>query len=86
MRILGITDGQTSGAAVIEDGQILSAVNEERIVRLKLARGFPRKSIEEALHLSGSAPRDIGAVAVGQVNMNLREEVTDWPGWFEARD
>ena len=49
MRILGITDGQTSGAAVIEDGRILSAINEERIVRIKMARGFPRKAIQEAL-------------------------------------
>ena len=37
MRILGITDGQTSGAAVIEDGRILAAINEERIARIKHA-------------------------------------------------
>jgi carbamoyltransferase len=85
MRILGITDGQTSGAAVVEDGRILAAVNEERISRIKLARGFPRASIAEVLRLSGTRPQDVGAVAVAQVNMELHEEVTDWPGWFEAR-
>jgi carbamoyltransferase len=85
MRILGITDGQTSGAAVIEDGRILAAINEERIVRVKLARGFPWKSIEEVLRLTGTRPAEVSAVAVAQVNMSLREEVTDWPGWFEAR-
>lgn len=86
MRILGITDGQTSGAAIIEDGRILAAINEERILRIKMARGFPHASINEVLKLSGTEAKDIGAVAVAQVNMELREEVTDWPGWFEARD
>ncbi len=38
MRFLGFHDGQTSGAAIVEDGQILAAVNEERLVRLKQAR------------------------------------------------
>jgi len=85
MRILGITDGQTSGAAVIEDGRILAAINEERIVRIKMARGFPWKAIREALALSGTDPADIGGVAVAQVDMEFREEVDGWPGWFEAR-
>lgn len=85
MRILGLTDGQTSGAAVIEDGRILAAVNEERIVRIKLARGFPWQAIEEVLRLSNTMPHEIKVVAVAQVNMEFREEVTDWPGWFEAR-
>ena len=86
MRILGITDGQTSGAAVVENGRIVAAVNEERIVRIKLARGFPRESIREVLRIAGVGPDSIDAVAVGQVNMEFREEIADWPGWFEARD
>ena len=86
MRILGITDGQSSGAAIIEDGRILAAVNEERIVRIKMARGFPRESIREVLRISGVDANDIDGVAVAQANMELREEIEGWPGWFEARD
>lgn len=86
MRILGITDGQTSGAAIVEDGRILAAINEERIVRKKMARGFPWASISEVLKLSNTDPSEVSGVAVAQVNMELREEVVDWPGWFEARD
>ena len=82
MRILGITDGQTSGAAIIEDGRILAAVNEERIVRLKLARGFPWKSIQAVLDLTGTDASQIAGVAVAQKNMELREDVSGWPGWF----
>lgn len=85
MRILGLTDGQTSGASIIENGRILAAINEERIVRIKLARGFPWKSIEEVLRLSNTRPHEIQAVAVANINIEFREEVTDWPGWFEAR-
>lgn len=86
MRILGITDGQTSGAAIIENGRILAAINEERIVRIKMARGFPRASIGEVLSLTGTEPKDIDGIAVAQVNMEFREKIGDWPGWFEARD
>ena len=72
MRILGITDGQTSGAAIIDDGRIIAAINEERIARIKLARGFPwhcrsRKSSK----LSNTHPREISAVGVGQMTWSL---------------
>jgi carbamoyltransferase len=85
MRILGITDGQTSGAAIIEDGRILAAINEERIARIKLARGFPWQSIQEVLRMTHTAPSEISAVGVAQVNMEFTEQIKDWPGWFEAR-
>ena len=85
MRILGITDGQTSGAAIVEDGRILAAVNEERIARIKLARGFPWQSIPEVLRLTDTTAKEIGAVAVAQIDMEFREQVAEWPGWFEAR-
>jgi carbamoyltransferase len=85
MRILGITDGQASGAAIIEDGRILAAINEERIARIKLARGFPWQSIHEVLRLTNTGPREVDAVAVAQIDMEFREQVADWPGWFEAR-
>lgn len=83
---LGIAEGQTSGACVVQDGRILSAINEERIVRIKQARGFPRKSIQEALHLAGATPDDISGVAASDLRIRWREEIDGWPGWFEARN
>ncbi len=85
MLVLGIADGQTSGACVVRDGEILAAVNEERIVRLKQARGFPRQSISEVLQIAGVDAADIEGVALAEINMKLREQVDGWPGWFEAR-
>lgn len=85
MVILGITDGQTSGAAIVVDGKIVAAVNEERLVRLKQARGFPRTSIKAVLQMAGMNPSDIDGVAVAQRNMEFRNEVAPWNGWFEER-
>ena len=85
MKILGIHDGQTSGASVVVDGRLVSAVNEERLVRLKQARGFPRRSISEALRLAGVAADEVDGVALGHRDMSLREEVRAWRGWFEER-
>ncbi len=85
-RWLGITDGQTSGAAIIEDGVILAAVNEERLNRVKMTRGFPRTAIAEVMRLTSTSPAGLGGVAIAQSDMELREETAPWPGWFEARD
>ena len=85
MKILGITDMQTSGAAIIEDTHILTAINEERLVRKKMARGFPRQSIRKVLELGNIDPKEIDAVAVAQINGFFSDEILEWKGWFEER-
>ncbi len=85
MIILGITDGQTSGAAIVKDGNILAAVNEERLAKLKQARGFPWESIKAVMEIANVSPDDIDGVAVAQHNMEFRCEVAAWEGWFEER-
>lgn len=86
MKLLGIHDGQTSGAAVVVDGRLEAAVNEERLVRKKQARGFPWTSIGEALRVAGVAPLELDGVAFAHREMSLREEVRGWRGWFEERN
>ncbi len=49
MRVLGIADKADSGIAVIEDGKIIFAVNEERLTRKKLQAGFPVQSLKAML-------------------------------------
>lgn len=65
MRILGLSDHIISGAAIIEDGVVTAAVNEERLVRKKMVMGFPWKSIEMVLALANLRPDQIDAIAVG---------------------
>ena len=50
MRILGLYDDHNCGAAVIEDGRILAAIEEERLSRIKLHNG----NVEE------QGPRRVG--------------------------
>lgn len=67
------------------DGVILSATNEERISRLKMAYGFPRQSIAEVLRLAGVKPADIDLVACASVNNHFYNGLRPFDGWF-AKD
>ena len=69
MRILGIYDDHNAGSAVIEDGKILAAVEEERLSRIKLHNGNedgePILSLEMVLKMTNSRPENIDKVAIG---------------------
>src|SRR5688572_23375774 len=82
MKILGIADGLNSGAALIENGKILYAVNEERLIRAKMATGFPRESICRVLEDTHTRPEDIDVIAVAMVNDYFREKAVPFEGWF----
>jgi carbamoyltransferase len=61
--ILGINDAQDAGAALIDKGKIIAAVNEERFTQEKNDVGFPYNSIK---YLISNHP-EIDAVAVGWI-------------------
>ena len=82
MKVLGIADGLTSGAALLENGKILYAVNEERLIRAKMATGFPRESICKVLEDTRTRPEDIDAIAIAMVNDYFREKAVPFEGWF----
>ena len=63
MNILGIWDGHDSGAALLQDGRLLFAVNEERLTRRKLEIVFPARSIAACLTHAQIAPQQIHLVA-----------------------
>ncbi len=63
--VLGVVDGlHDAGAAVVIDGRIVAAVNEERFTRVKLQGGLPQRSIESVLSTAGIEARDVDHVAV----------------------
>ena len=49
MYILGIHDGHNCGAALINEGKVVTSISEERLTRKKNEVGYPRLSIEECL-------------------------------------
>ena len=63
MKVLGVWDGHDAGAAVLADGRILAAINEERLSRRKLDVGFPARSIRACLELAKMAAQDLDVVA-----------------------
>ncbi|MDJ0522332.1 MAG: carbamoyltransferase C-terminal domain-containing protein [Planctomycetota bacterium] len=64
--VLGIVDGlHDAGAALVADGRIIAAANEERFTRVKLQGGMPRQSVEAVLATAGMGYEDIDAIAVG---------------------
>lgn len=64
MKILGLSAFyHDSGAALIEDGHIIAAAQEERFTRIKHDSGFPVKSIEYCLKQAGIKAGDIDAIA-----------------------
>ena len=63
MNILGIWDGHDSGAALLQDGRLRFAVNEERLSRRKLEVCFPAQSIAACLAQTSVRPEQIQLVA-----------------------
>ncbi|HEX9757389.1 MAG TPA: carbamoyltransferase C-terminal domain-containing protein [Nitrospiria bacterium] len=80
MKILGITDHIISGAAILEDGKVLAAVNEERLVRKKMVMGFPRKSIAEVFRLANVRPDEMDQVAVASQWGTFLNKYVDFDG------
>ncbi len=61
-----------SGAALIKNGEVLAAINEERLTRKKIEGCFPFKSIEKVCELSGVTPQDVNAVALAGLGPRSR--------------
>ena len=69
MRILGIYDDHNCGCAIIEEGRILAAVEEERLSRIKFHNGTtsdgpPKRSLQKVLELTGSGRDQIDRIAL----------------------
>tara|TARA_B110001450_G_scaffold16561_1_gene15294 strand:+ start:17243 stop:19066 length:1824 start_codon:yes stop_codon:yes gene_type:complete len=72
--ILGIHLGHDATACLINDkGDILAAVAEERLTRVKYHTGFPYKAIEEVLSIAKISKGDISHITYG-ANVYLSEE------------
>jgi carbamoyltransferase len=81
--ILGIGDHVNCGSALVQDGKLVSAINDERLVREKMVFGVPRESIKMILATHHLAPTDIDAIAVATQRQHLVEHYTDFKdGWF----
>ncbi|MFV9646054.1 MAG: carbamoyltransferase [Desulfobacterales bacterium] len=83
MQILGIGDHVSCGSALVKDGRLVAAINDERLVREKMVFGVPRESIKMILTMCGISPDEIDAIAVATKNQHFIDAYLDFKnGWF----
>ena len=59
MRTVAIHDGHNASVAVVEDGRVVAACQEERLTRVKNQGGTPVHALSEVLRLSGTDSFDL---------------------------
>ena len=64
MRILGLSNMRVAAAAVVENGRIIAAAEEERFVRLKHVTALPLHAIRFCLQTAGVRLEALDAIAV----------------------
>jgi len=64
MKILGVHDGHNASVALLEDGKITFALQEERPTNVKNFFGFPEKALNFLFSHKNIGPKDIDFVAL----------------------
>lgn len=60
---LGIHDGHNAAAALLADGALVFAIQEERLTGHKNHYGFPARAIQQCLRFAGIQAADVGELA-----------------------
>ncbi len=75
-----------AAAALVVDGELVAAAEEERFNRVKHCAGFPALAARWCLEAAGLAPADLDHVAIGRVELlypfaenELRELMQSYP-------
>jgi len=66
--VSGINDGYVCGAALIRNGKVIAAVQEERLSNIKHHSGVPEISIKEVFKIANVHPSEIDAIAIVSLN------------------
>src|SRR5262245_40220096 len=61
MLVCGIHDGHNASAALVRDGRLLGALQEERPRRVKNWHGFPARAVEILLAAAGASWSEVDA-------------------------
>ena len=82
MYILGISEiDNDSGVTLLKDSEVVCAINEERLSRIKRHQGFPHLSVKWALDQAGISLTDVDRIAIAKtsptVNQGLFYRVRD---------
>lgn len=84
MYVLGIHDGHNSGACVLRDGKVISAVSAERLSRVKNDTGYSAVAVAEVLKLAAIKPSDISIVAIASTQRSTKEWFMRTDTWYQS--
>ena len=77
--ILGISGlYHDAAAALVVDGTVVAAIQEERLSRLKNDPGLPRRAVAACLRLAGISPQDLDTVIFYESPYRKLERVLRW--------
>lgn len=62
--VLGIHDGHNSGAALVRNGAVIAAIQEERLTNIKNHSGTPINAIKTVFDIAQIHPSDIDLIAI----------------------
>jgi len=66
--VLGINDGHEASAALMRNGSVLAALQEERPLNIKHFSGLPETSIREVFRTAGVPPSEIDLIAISNLS------------------
>lgn len=77
MLVLGINAHHADAAAALfHNGQLIAAVEEERLNRIKHCAGFPSLAVAEVLRIAGADIRDVDQIGIARDSKaNLRQKM-----------
>lgn len=62
--VLGIHDGHNAGACLIKDGEVLAAINEERLNNIKNCSGIPYLAIKKVFEIANILPGEVNLITI----------------------
>jgi len=68
MAVLSFSNEHEAGAAIIKNGKIVSAINEERLSRVKNQDGFPQRAIEAVMKAANVKPEEVEHVIIPEIS------------------
>lgn len=66
--VLGINDGHNAGAALIKNGKVISAIQEERLRNIKNYSGVPSRAIRKVYEIAKIHPSETNVIAIVSLN------------------
>jgi len=68
MTVLSYSNEHEAGAAIVQNGKVIAAINEERLTRIKNQDGFPEGSIQYVLTAANVKPEEVDEVIIPEIS------------------